>query len=53
MVRTYLSLLQDEKALDQNDRRLVLEALFRPAPSGIIKDDGVPPAVFEMISKLK
>ena len=53
MVQTYLSLLQDEKGLAVEDRRLVLEALFRPAPSGIIKDDGVPPAVFEMISKLR
>jgi hypothetical protein len=53
MVRTYLSLLQDEKGLGAEDRRLILEALFRPAPSGIIKDDGVPPAMFDMISRLK
>ena len=53
MVKTYLSLLQDDKALDGNDRRLVLEALFRPSPTGIIKDDGVPPALFDAISRLK
>jgi hypothetical protein len=53
MVKTYLSLLQDEKALDGNDRRLILEALFRPSPSGIIKDDGVSPAMFDLISRLK
>ncbi|MDP0490941.1 MAG: DUF6161 domain-containing protein [Verrucomicrobiota bacterium JB023] len=53
MVKTYLSLLQDEKALESKDRRLILEALFRPAPSGIIKDDGVPPALFDLISRLK
>lgn len=53
MVKTYLSLLQDEKALDAKDRRLILEALFRPSPSGIIKDDGVPPAIFDLISRLK
>jgi hypothetical protein len=53
MVKTYLSLLQDEKALEAKDRRLILEALFRPAPSGIIKDDGVPPALFDLISRLK
>lgn len=53
MVKTYLSLLQDEKGLDANDRRLVLEALFRPAPTGIIKDDGVPPALFDAITRLK
>ncbi|MFC4995224.1 DUF6161 domain-containing protein [Rubritalea tangerina] len=53
MVQTYLSLLQDEKGLGDNDRRLILEALFRPSPSGIIKDDGVPPAMFDMISRLK
>lgn len=53
MVQTYLSLLQDGKGLGTEDRRLILEALFRPAPSGIIKDDGVPPAMFDMISRLK
>ena len=53
MVKTYLSLLQDEKALEPDDRRLVLEALFRPAPTGIIKDDGVPPALFDAITRLK
>lgn len=53
MVKTYLSLLQDEKALKSEDRSLILEALFRPSPSGIIKDDGVPPALFSLISRLK
>lgn len=41
MAKTYLALTVDEQATDQ-DRGIVLGALFRPTADGIIKDDGAP-----------
>ena len=40
MANTYLSLLRSESGLEESDRKLILEALFRPVNIGIVKDDG-------------
>ena len=40
MFRAYLSLLFNDKALNDDNRQLILQSLFRPSTTGIIKDDG-------------
>jgi hypothetical protein len=40
MTTTYLA-LTEEKAADDADRQIILAALFRSTPDGIVKDDGV------------
>jgi hypothetical protein len=51
MVRTYLALLRRGKALGNEDRQLILQAMFRPATSGMIKDDAVPVSALEAWTK--
>lgn len=43
MVQTYLSLLRNEGGLEREHIRIVLESLFRPTSTGIVRDDAAPP----------
>ncbi|WP_416761841.1 DUF6161 domain-containing protein [Roseateles sp. So40a] len=51
MVQTYLSLMEGDKLSDKEDRRLILQALFRPASDGIVKDEGIPLSLAELLTK--
>ncbi len=51
MAQTYLSLLRSDGGLPEKDRQLILQTLFRPASSGVVKDDGVPLSWIEAITK--
>lgn len=51
MVRTYLSLLEGDRLSNKEDRQLILQALFRPASDGIVKDEGLPPSLFEFLTR--
>lgn len=51
MVRTYLSLLEGDRLSGNEDRQLILQALFRPASDGIVKDEGLPPSMFEFLTR--
>lgn len=52
MSQTYLSLLRSEAGLPDDDRTLILNALFRPSATGIVKDDAAPPSLAILINKL-
>lgn len=51
MVKTYLSLLEGDRLASKEDRQLILNALFRPAADGIVKDDGIPPSMLEVLTR--
>jgi len=51
MVKTYLSLLEGDQLASKEDRQLILTALFRPAADGIVKDEGIPPSMIEMLTR--
>ena len=51
MAKTYLALLQDEKATTEQDRSTILQALFRPSATGVVQDDGLPHIVANMLTK--
>lgn len=51
MVKTYLSLLEGDRLASKEDRQLILQALFRPATDGIVKDEGIPPSYLEMLTR--
>jgi hypothetical protein len=52
MMTTYLALLRrGQGELDAKDRRLILEVLFRPSVTGIVKDDAAPPGLWEFLSR--
>ena len=50
MIRTYIALLVEDKELEDDDRKLILQALFRPSSTGIFKDDG-PTSIPETLAK--
>jgi hypothetical protein len=51
MVQTYLSLMEGQQLASKEDRQLILQALFRPASDGIVKDEGVPFSLAEMLTR--
>lgn len=51
MVKTYLSLLESDKLPSDDDRKLILQALFRPASDGIVKDEGLPHPALEALTR--
>ena len=51
MVQTYLSLLEGDRLTSKEDRQLILQALFRPAADGIVKDEGVPFSLAEALTR--
>ncbi|MFZ2643292.1 MAG: DUF6161 domain-containing protein [Verrucomicrobiia bacterium] len=53
MVRTYLALLRRGKGLRDEDRQLILQALFRPAASASVKEPSIPMQSLETLSRPK
>lgn len=51
MVQTYLSLLEGDRLASKEDRQLILQALFRPASDGIVKDEGLPISLAEVLTR--
>lgn len=51
MVKTYLALLEGEKMPSDEDRKLVLAPLFRPATDGIVKDERLPHPILELFTR--
>lgn len=52
MVETFLSLMSEGHISREEDRHLVLQALFRSAQTGLVKDEGSPPTVIDISNKL-
>lgn len=52
MSQTYLALLREQSGFNDNDKKLILTTLFRPSSSGMGIDDGVPPGIFDALTKL-
>lgn len=53
MAQTYIALLRRGKLPEGDDLKTVLAALFRPSGDGIVKDEGVPPSMIDLLTKLK
>jgi Family of unknown function (DUF6161) len=51
MIQTFLSLMRRGKLPKDEDMNLILTALFRPNGDGLVKDEGVPSALFELIKR--
>lgn len=52
MCQTYLALMRDKTGLEENDKRLILTTLFRPSTSGIMGEDGIPPGLYDVMTKV-
>ena len=51
MAKTYIALLREGQGPQPEDRLLILQTLFRPATTGIVRDDAVPPHVLEWLTR--
>lgn len=51
MVQTYLALMADNKLTSDEDRKLILQPLFRPATDGLVKDEVVPHPMLEILTR--
>lgn len=50
MLLTYLALLRREQGPSEKQRELILQILFRPSSTGIIKDDALPPIAAQWLN---
>lgn len=53
LVQTYLALQKDNVMPDNDDKKVVINSLFRQAADGVVKDDGMPNPVIELLTKNK
>lgn len=53
MIESFMALMSSEVNLKAEDITLALGSIFRPATSGLVKDDGVPPGVWDIVTRLK
>jgi hypothetical protein len=52
LVKTYLALMEADKLPFDDDKKLILEALFRPASDGMVKEETLPHPMLEMFMKI-
>jgi hypothetical protein len=53
MIQTYLALLREGSGPSDDQKELILQTLFRPSPTGLVKDDLTPPFLWEWVTKIK
>jgi hypothetical protein len=52
MIHTYLALLRKKNALKEDERQLILQTLFRPNTTGMIKEDSGPAHLVDLINRM-
>jgi len=51
MMKTYISLAH-ERELDKSQRQLMLQALFRPSTTSLVKEDAVPASMLDLATRV-
>lgn len=51
MILTYLAFAREAKDVSVDDKKLILQHIFRSASDGLVKDDAAPPSLFEVFSR--
>lgn len=52
MIHTYLSLLRKGQGPKEEDRQLILQTLFRPSTTGMIKEDAGPSGLVDLVNRI-
>lgn len=52
LMQTYLSLIREGSGLKDDDRKLIIQMLFRPITDGLVRDDAAPPGPWDAINRL-
>jgi hypothetical protein len=51
MILTYLSMSREGAQFAADDKKLIIQHIFRAASDGLVKDDAAPPSMFELLSR--
>jgi hypothetical protein len=51
MILTYLSMSRQGTQFGVEDKKLIVQHIFRSASDGLVKDDAAPPSVFELMTR--
>ena len=51
MAMAYLAILRSDQDFPEPERKIILDALFRSAATGIVKDEGIPTSVVDTIAR--
>lgn len=51
MILTYLSMSRQGTQFGNEDKKLIVQHIFRSASDGLVKDDAAPPSVFELMTR--
>jgi len=51
MLQTYLALMKNGEGIQDDDRALMIQTVFRPASSGIVKEDGIPATMWDLMGR--
>jgi len=52
MITTYIAMLREKDGLKDEEKQLILQTVFRPSSTGIIKDEASPPTIVDIFAKL-
>jgi len=53
LIKTYLALLQEGGEIVPDDRKIIIQTIFRPSTVGIVKEDAAPASPWEFLSRGK
>jgi hypothetical protein len=51
MILTYLAMSREGAQFGPEDKKLIIQHIFRAASDGLVKDDAAPPTLFELLSR--
>jgi hypothetical protein len=51
MILTYLAMSREGAQFGAEDKKLIIQHIFRAASDGLVKDDAAPPTLFELLSR--
>lgn len=51
MILTYLAMSREGAQFANDDKKLIVQHLFRSASDGLVKDDAAPPTLFELMTR--
>jgi Family of unknown function (DUF6161) len=52
LIQTYLALLAEGNPLKEDDRKLILQVIFRPISDGLVRDDAAPGGPWDLATRL-
>ncbi len=52
MIQAFLALLEKDRVKSDQDINLIIQCLFRPIATGLMKEDAIPPSMVELVTRI-